>query len=67
MCKSPEAIKEKAHGEQMEFSVTREHEYGRRKKGRVRREVRLEESTGGFWTADLIICLRNLAFTMITI
>lgn len=36
-------------------------------RGRVRREVRLEESTGGFWTADLIICLRNLAFTMITI
>lgn len=31
MCKSLQAIKEKAHGGQMEFSVTREHKYGRKK------------------------------------
>lgn len=31
MCESPEAIEEQAYGGQKEFSVTRQHEYGRRK------------------------------------
>lgn len=32
MCESPEAVnKEKAHGRPMGFSVTRQHEYGRRR------------------------------------
>lgn len=42
ICKSPEIKKEKAHGGQMELSVTREHEYGR-----MIREVRLEKKTEG--------------------